>query len=842
MESSFLRESNIIMKDLLQMPMPSPENNRRLSQLYSPREEEDLFQEFKANEEEDQQTVEKRSRGAFLVVPKSRMERLQEYISNLFKNFYKSNIFSLAILIATVFVLIANFLRVIIFKSYIDLAYDVLTLICIFIFLLEIILRLKFDKDYFLGFYFFIDLISSVFLIFEVMLLYYPLFFSSDEGTDYGVAIKLLKIVRILRLVRVMKLMKKVMDKPQQIGNKKNGSEAKITRIIKESNMKRLIILILVVLLVIPFFNLSVYFDTTPTDLINKAKFMLPRLVLNKSSPEKIVNDFASMFQDYSIELIYLSIDSYVYDKGKFSYLRPDEWDRITVSATLNGMDHNIVFIVSSRFIQIISNLLMLLNTIMVTLMMIISIISLNYDMSNLILNPLERMIEKVKEVSKNPLQALKSKIKGDHDSDTNETLIIEQAINKISQLLVLGFGQAGCRIISRLLFEKDREIDDSIPGARVRAIFGFCDIRQFTDATEVLLEEVMVFVNSIAEIVHHSVDSFGGAANKNIGDAFLLVWKLHSENVDTDSFAELALANEDTTAPELLSLEKNQNSVTAELALLSFVQIVIHINTLSSAKKYANHPLLSARIPGYCVKMGFGLHEGWAIEGAIGSGYKIDASYLSPNVNMASRLEAATKQFKVQILFSGAIYSLFTTQRLKNLCRHIDTVKVKGSILPLKLYTIDLNVPNLIENFKGTSVNLRRLSIKLDKKINLTQQISKMTKKIVTMDLDESEPVSVLRVKSFEEESRVINTLKKPDFQSILSFPDVSMSDFRMFFSFAIDSYLNGKWSLTKMHLQKCLKMKPGDGPSEVIYDFIKSHAFAAPTNWNKSRELTEK
>lgn len=50
---------------------------------------------------------------------------------------------------------------------------------------------------------------------------------------------------------------------------------------------------------------------------------------------------------------------------------------------------------------------------------------------------------------------------------------------------------------------------------------------------------------------------------------------------------------------------------------------------------------------------MGFGLHIGWAIEGAIGSDYKIDASYLSPNVNMASRLEAATKQFGVNLLLS---------------------------------------------------------------------------------------------------------------------------------------------------------------------------------------------
>jgi len=48
--------------------------------------------------------------------------------------------------------------------------------------------------------------------------------------------------------------------------------------------------------------------------------------------------------------------------------------------------------------------------------------------------------------------------------------------------------------------------------------------------------------------------------------------------------------------------------------------------------------------IPNFKVDMGFGLHQGWAIEGAIGSVFKIDASYLSPNVNMASRLEAATR------------------------------------------------------------------------------------------------------------------------------------------------------------------------------------------------------
>jgi class 3 adenylate cyclase len=51
-----------------------------------------------------------------------------------------------------------------------------------------------------------------------------------------------------------------------------------------------------------------------------------------------------------------------------------------------------------------------------------------------------------------------------------------------------------------------------------VDAIFGFCDIRQFTDVTECLQEEVMVFVNQIGKIVHSAVHRLGGAANKNIG------------------------------------------------------------------------------------------------------------------------------------------------------------------------------------------------------------------------------------------------------------------------------------------------------------------------------------
>ena len=63
--------------------------------------------------------------------------------------------------------------------------------------------------------------------------------------------------------------------------------------------------------------------------------------------------------------------------------------------------------------------------------------------------------------------------------------------------------------------------------------------------------------------------------------------------------------------------------------------------------RKYANHAGLNKRMPNYEVKMGSGLHLGWAIEGALGSFYKIDTSYLSTNVKMSEKLEESTKAYQ---------------------------------------------------------------------------------------------------------------------------------------------------------------------------------------------------
>lgn len=93
------------------------------------------------------------------------------------------------------------------------------------------------------------------------------------------------------------------------------------------------------------------------------------------------------------------------------------------------------------------------------------------------------------------------------------------------------------------------------------------------------------------------------------------------------------------------------------------------------------------------------GLHFGWAIEGAIGSSMKIDASYLSPHVNTAARLEAATKQFKSPILMSGDFVARLSESN-KTLCRKIDSVFLVGKAESTALFTWDFwTGPNLEAN-----------------------------------------------------------------------------------------------------------------------------------------------
>ena len=89
--------------------------------------------------------------------------------------------------------------------------------------------------------------------------------------------------------------------------------------------------------------------------------------------------------------------------------------------------------------------------------------------------------------------------------------------------------------------------------------------------------------------------------------------------------------------------------------------------------------------------------------------------------MNIASRLEAATKQYGVPLLVSGEMNDAISDPVQKYL-RHIDTVTVKGSVKPMRLYTVDLDpssLPPVVgkpNNKNANSYAKRQIKKKLDK------------------------------------------------------------------------------------------------------------------------------
>jgi class 3 adenylate cyclase len=374
-------------------------------------------------------------------------------------------------------------------------------------------------------------------------------------------------------------------------------------------------------------------------------------------------------------------------------------------------------------------------------------------DASQNIMTPIDRLLDKVKLMAKNPSQAL-NMAQEYREMQNSDLAVIEDVIQKMAYLLVLGFGEAGNSILSKVLtISKDLQVDYLGKPNTVHAIFGFCDIRSFTDVTEILVDDVLNFVNSIAKIVHTEVGENQGGANKNIGDAFLVVWRLKGKdksNIEEFTrpthdpsrikslhsiFRRLdrrasgvddrmsSMGNGVTLLPEGFLQELSypathdhrrmtmdeyeerrannlSNSSVAELSLISFLRIMAQMVINPVIRKYNSNKRINKGLPGYKVNLGFGLHAGSAIEGAIGSTLKIDMSYLSHNVNMAPRLEGLTKVYKVPLLFTSSLFNMFNTPKLREICRRVDRIYINGTIDYYDLFTVDIYNQELEEAY----------------------------------------------------------------------------------------------------------------------------------------------
>jgi len=463
-------------------------------------------------------------------------------------------------------------------------------------------------------------------------------------------------------------------------------------------------------------------------------------------------------------------------------------------------------------------------------------------DADNLVLHPIERMIMKVDLIRKNPLYAIKlgdEQYREELGEDTLyhstktirtslsnlshalwsscwgsrkparqgrkqrlkkgtsikkvslETKILENTIIKLGSLLALGFGEAGSEIIGHNLDDDNKGVDAMIPGRKVEAIYGYCQIKDFNITTEVLQEKTMVFVNQVAEIVHRIVDEHLGAANKNVGEAFLLVWRVG--------------LYEDEHRPKI-----------ADLSVMSFIQVLAATNRDYKLAEYREHPALLARSPNYRVSLGFGLHLGWSIEGAIGSEYKIDASYLSSHVNMAHSLECVTKQYGVMIVMSEALVRA-CTKSLAYYFRAIDHVTLQGAKTPTRLFTVDLDCCSL---FVDHEKERRRGSTDRYKERRLRESL-----KMEKLDYH-----------------YLVHDLFNTD-RHIKRMRGVYFLEFFQEFEKGYLNYEAGEWDVAaSVFKQTSIMLKDiTDGPSCTLLDYMGTLGFQAPAGWPGYRELAD-
>ena len=481
--------------------------------------------------------------------------------------------------------------------------------------------------------------------------------------------------------------------------------------IMKESNIhktlnadinKIVIVLILLIMLSVPLFSPSTYL-VNGFDAQSAILSQLSKLAINPDS-SITVKAFSSLYnysQTTSTPIISLLLSRNNTDTSTTSLIslgsassvatyRASDLSLVTSNPTTTT---TLTIYFSSSSATNLGAWLGIARTLFVCLVLTTSILLMSKDTELLVLNPLEQMVRKIGRISKNPLQAAEMEEKEDQElklilqkdpqayqrmleAQSYEPAILEKIVIKIGNLLAIGFGEAGSQIIAQNM-ALSGSIDPMLKGEKVVAIFGFCDIRGFAELTDILKTDIMPFVNRVADIVHSIVNLHQGAANKNIGEAFLLTWRIPNSETKFDKDDQLQPSGGQET------------SLLADLSVISFVKICCAVTKSARLHEYCSKFDIESRHDGgsgFKIEMGFGLHIGWAIEGAIGSKFKIDASYLSPNVNMSARLEAASRQFGVNILLSGVLYE-YLSDIVKSQLRLIDRVTVKGSIQPVGKY-----------------------------------------------------------------------------------------------------------------------------------------------------------
>ncbi|CAK4615767.1 hypothetical protein LEN26_002915 [Aphanomyces euteiches] len=783
---------------------------------------------------------------------------------------------TLAFGVLTIFALFADDIRTAAFTKAADSVFYVLLLLVFVAYTVELCCNVYARRGYFgrgFNFNFWMDIISTLSILSDVG---WVVDWISPEDSTKGTASstlqagkatrtstkasRMVKLIRLIRLIRVARIFR----------TKINGKDVKITepskvgRILTELTTRRLIVLVLIMIICLPLIDQTL---TSVDEYQYDAFYQLHRMAQDYNATGAItMESFRGAFEEYVrlcdgyiISLVIYGINTsttngwmndmlfqtttasgdidataaYTLTSNPITgwsaaaYLGMDQnslrkSDMDTSSSIYACFDGNGAVYDTTCYSGVVYNIqkqnqtdaaLSIGKTVVVMIVFGMSIYFFTKDSDHLVIGPIERMMALVNRLAQNPLGNT------DIEEDMNqeyETRMLEKTIAKIGRLLQVGFGSAGTEIISKNM-SGTGELNVMIPGKKISSIFGFGIIEHFTETCSVLEESVITYINTLADIVHSDANMYYGAANKNIGAAFLIAWKICDGTLPgmrdprdpatkpimdaaerTKRRADISVSLAATgTRPRKIS---PQELVDSALIAVLRMRVEIHLANQPNGRfqTYLTNQKLQDKFDNHFhVAMGFGLHIGWAIEGAIGSRFKIDASYLSPNVNMAARLENATGQFQCDLLISEWFMDELSPV-VKSYCRKVDRVTVKGSEIPMDLWTFDIG------NF-----------------VDIPPPVIDPNGVQLPMDFSRN---------------NFLQTLQE-------GIPPAFFSAFRE----GMQQYLDGKWDAAHASLTAAYQVH-ADGPTDVLLKTLKRETsnpnggYACPTWWKGYRPLTEK
>ncbi len=193
------------------------------------------------------------------------------------------------------------------------------------------------------------------------------------------------------------------------------------------------------------------------------------------------------------------------------------------------------------------------------------------------------------------------------------------------------------------------KEYQKASSGTKVELTVLFSDIRGFTTMSEnAPPEKIVEMLNIHFTIMADIILKHNGTIDKYIGDAIMAFWGAPVKT--TDHAEEAVLAGK-----EMIEALEQVNATLRERGL------------------------------DMEVKIGVGINTGVATIGEIGSEKKKNYTIVGDTVNLASRLESITKEYKSPLIFSE-----YTYEKIKDKidCAQLGNVKVKGREQPVNIYT----------------------------------------------------------------------------------------------------------------------------------------------------------